>query len=484
MQKVIREGLTFDDVLLIPAYSEISSADVDTRTCLTNSISLNIPMMSAGMDTVTESKMAIAVARQGGIGIIHKNMSVEEQAAEVDRVKRSEHGVITNPFSLSPNHYVHEAEALMARYQISGVPITEHGMLVGIVTNRDLRFETDYDKKIYEIMTRENLITAPEGTTLSEAKAILMQSKIEKLPIVDKKGLLKGLITVKDIQKTIKYPNSAKDAQGRLLAGAAVEVGFDCMERVSALVEEKVDVIVIDSLHGHSPNVINCVKEIKSAFPDLQVIAGNVVTGEAAVALIKAGADAVKVGIGSASIGTTRIIAGIGVPQMTAVLDCAGAAKPHGVPIISDGGIRYSGELTKALAAGANVCMIGNIFAGCDESPGASELYKGRKYNVYRGMRSLAAMRHKDGERNSQEHGQNPVPEGVEGRAAYKGSVSDTIFQFMGGLKTGMSYCGCKTISELQEKAQFIKTTVAGLKENHPHDVQLTKEAPNYSMEY
>ena len=484
MQRIIREGLTFDDVLLVPAYSEILPMDVEVGTQLTKEISLNIPVMSAGMDTVTESKMAIAVARQGGIGIIHKNMSIEQQAAEVDRVKRSEHGVITDPFSLSPNHYVHEAEALMSKFQISGVPITEHGKLVGIITNRDMRFETDYNKKIYEVMTRENLVTAPEGTTLEEAKAILIKCKFEKLPIVDQKGHLKGLITVKDIQKTIKYPNSAKDAQGRLLVGAAIGTNAHFMERVSALVEEKVDVIVLDSAHGHSLTVLNCLKEIKAAYPDLQVVAGNVATGEATIALIEAGADAVKVGIGPGSICTTRVVAGIGVPQITAVMDCADAAGSYGIPIIADGGIVYSGELTKALAAGANVCMMGNIFAGCDESPGATELYQGRKYKVYRGMGSLAAMEQGSKDRYFQEHAQKAVPEGVEGRTAYKGSASDTIFQFMGGLKAGMGYCGCKTIKELQEKAQFVKITSAGLKENHPHDIQITKEAPNYSVEY
>ena len=484
MQRVIREGLTFDDVLLIPAYSEILPMDVEVGTSLTKSIPLNIPVMSAGMDTVTESKMAIALARQGGIGIIHKNMSAEEQAAEVDRVKRSEHGVITDPFSLSPNHYVHEAEALMARYQISGVPITEHNKLVGIITNRDLRFETDHNKKIYEVMTREGLVTAPEGTTLEEAKRILTKHKFEKLPIVDQKGNLKGLITIKDIQKTIKYPHSAKDSHGRLLVGAAVGINDKYMERVQALVNEKVDVIVVDSAHGHSLTVLNCVREIKNVFPDLQIIAGNVATGEATLALIEAGADAVKVGIGSGSICTTRVVAGIGVPQITAVLDCADAARPYGIPIISDGGIRYSGEITKALAAGANVCMMGSIFAGCDESPGATELYQGRKYKVYRGMGSLAAMEQGSKDRYFQEHAQKAVPEGVEGRTAYKGSAADTIFQFMGGLKAGMGYCGCKTITELQEKTQFMKITSAGLKENHPHDIQITKEAPNYSVEY
>jgi len=484
MNKIIREGLTFDDVLLVPAYSEILPREVEVSTYLTKSISLNIPLMSAGMDTVTESKMAIALARQGGIGIIHKNMSIEDQAIEVDKVKRSEHGVITDPFSLSPNHYVYEAEALMARYQISGVPITEHNKLVGIITNRDLRFEADHNKKIYEVMTKMPLVTAQEGIGLDEAKDILIKSKLEKLPIIDEKGYLKGLITVKDIEKTIKYPNSAKDAQKRLIVGAAVGTDSHFMERVQALVDTKTDVIVLDSAHGHSLTVLNCVKEIRAAFPDLQLIAGNVATGEATVALIKAGADAVKVGIGPGSICTTRVIAGIGVPQITAILDAAEAAKSYGVPVIADGGIRYSGDITKALVAGANVCMMGNIFAGCDESPGATEMYQGRKYKVYRGMGSLAAMEQGSKDRYFQEHAQKAVPEGVEGRTAYKGSAADTIFQFMGGLKAGMGYCGCKSIPELQTNAQFIKLTSAGLRENHPHDIQITKEAPNYNAEY
>ncbi|MCL2016020.1 MAG: IMP dehydrogenase [Defluviitaleaceae bacterium] len=484
MQKNIKEALTFDDVLLVPAYSEILPMDVKVETRLTQKIKLNIPVMSAGMDTVTESKMAIAVARQGGIGIIHKNMSIEQQAAEVDRVKRSEHGVITDPFSLSPNHYVHEAEALMARYQISGVPITEHNKLVGIITNRDMLFNADPNKKIYEVMTREGLVTASEGTTLDEAKAILTRNKIEKLPIVDPKGNLKGLITVKDIQKTIKYPNAAKDEQGRLLVGAAIGTNANYMERIKALIEEKVDVIVLDSAHGHSLTVINCLKDIKSAFPDLQVVAGNVATAQATLALIEAGADAVKVGIGPGSICTTRVIAGIGVPQFTAVLDCSEAAKPHNIPIIADGGIRYSGDLTKALAAGANACMMGNVFAGCEESPGATELYQGRKYKVYRGMGSLAAMEQGSKDRYFQEHAQKAVPEGVEGRTAYKGSAADTVFQLMGGLKAGMGYCGCETIAVLQQNAQFLKISTASIKENHPHDIQITKEAPNYSVEY
>ncbi|MCL2603388.1 MAG: IMP dehydrogenase [Defluviitaleaceae bacterium] len=484
MHRIFREGLTFDDVLLVPAYSEILPREVEVSTFLTKTLKLNIPIMSAGMDTVTESKMAIAVSRQGGIGIIHKNMSIENQAGEVDKVKRSEHGVITDPFALSPNHYIYEAEELMAKYKISGVPITEHGQLVGILTNRDMRFETDHTKKIYEIMTKENLVTAPEGITLEEAKHILVKQKIEKLPLVDGEGHLKGLITIKDIQKSIQYPHSAKDSRGRLLVGAAIGTNDQFMVRVDALVKAGVDVIVVDSAHGHSLTVLNCVREIKKAYPNLQLVAGNVATAEATLALIEAGADAVKVGIGPGSICTTRVIAGIGVPQVTAILDCADAAKPHGIPIIADGGIRYSGEVTKALAAGANVCMMGNIFAGCDESPGATELYQGRKYKVYRGMGSLAAMEQGSKDRYFQEHAQKAVPEGVEGRTAYKGSASDTIFQFMGGLKAGMGYCGCKNIEELQTKAEFMKITMAGLKENHPHDIHITKESPNYSIEH
>jgi IMP dehydrogenase len=484
MDRFFKEGLTFDDVLLVPAYSEIIPREVNVRTSLTKTVALNIPVMSAGMDTVTEFKMAIALARQGGIGIIHKNMSIEEQTVEVDKVKRSEHGVISDPFALSPNHYLYEAEELMARYRISGVPITEHGKLVGILTNRDMRFENDHNKKIYEAMTKDNLITAPEGTTLDEAKNILISKKIEKLPLVDSAGNLKGLITIKDIQKAIEYPNSAKDAQGRLLVGAAVGVNEGMMERVSALEKTGVDVIVVDSAHGHSRTVIDAVRKIKAEYPHLQLVAGNVATADATVALIKAGADAVKVGIGPGSICTTRVVAGIGVPQFTAILDCAEAAKPYGIPVIADGGIRYSGEVTKALAAGANVCMMGNIFAGCDESPGATELYQGRKYKVYRGMGSIAAMEQGSKDRYFQEHAQKAVPEGVEGRTAYKGSAADTIFQFMGGLKAGMGYCGCRDITELQTMAQFIKITSAGLRENHPHDVHITKESPNYSVEH
>ncbi len=484
MYKLVKEGLTFDDVLLIPAKSDVLPNEVDISTYLTKKIKLNAPIMSAGMDTVTESKMAIAIARQGGIGIIHKNMSIEKQAEEVDKVKRSENGVIIDPFWLTPKHYVYEANQLMEKYHISGVPVTVNGKLVGIITNRDLRFETNHNKKIEEVMTKENLITAPEGTTLEEAKRILTKYKIEKLPIVDDNFMLKGLITIKDIEKTIKYPNSAKDEHGRLLAGAAVGVTKDIMERVAALVAKSVDVIVIDTAHGHSAGVINAVKQVKSAFPDLQVIAGNVATGEATRDLIEAGADAVKVGIGPGSICTTRVIAGIGVPQITAVFDCAEAAKPYGIPIIADGGIKFSGDIVKAIAAGANVCMMGSFFAGCEESPGDTELYQGRKYKVYRGMGSIAAMEEGSKDRYFQEDAKKLVPEGVEGRIAFKGSLEDSVFQLTGGLRAGMGYCGTPTIKDLQENGRFIRITSAGLKESHPHDIHITKEAPNYSAEY
>lgn len=484
MYKLIKEGLTFDDVLLIPAKSDVLPNAVDISTYLTKKIKLNAPIMSAGMDTVTESKMAIAIARQGGIGIIHKNMSIERQAEEVDKVKRSENGVIIDPFWLTPKHYVYEANQLMGRYHISGVPITEGGKLVGIITNRDLRFETNHNKKIEEVMTKDNLITAPEGTTLEEAQRILTKYKIEKLPIVDDNFMLKGLITIKDIEKTIKYPNSAKDEHGRLLAGAAVGVTKDIMERVSALVAKSVDVIVIDTAHGHSAGVINTVKTVKEAFPDLQVIAGNVATGEATTALIEAGADAIKVGIGPGSICTTRVIAGIGVPQITAIFDCAEAAKPYGIPIIADGGIKFSGDIVKAIAAGANVCMMGSFFAGCEESPGETELYQGRKYKVYRGMGSIAAMEEGSKDRYFQEDAKKLVPEGVEGRIAFKGKLEDSVFQLTGGLRAGMGYCGTPTIKDLQENGRFIRITSAGLKESHPHDIHITKEAPNYSAEY
>lgn len=484
MNKIIKEGLTFDDVLLIPAKSSILPKDVDLTTRLTNKITLNSPLMSAGMDTVTDSKMAIAMARQGGIGIIHKNMSIEKQADEVDKVKRSENGVITDPFYLSEDHYLYDAVALMEKYRISGVPITENGKLIGILTNRDIRFETNYNKKITEVMTKDNLITAPVGTTLMDAKAILTKHKIEKLPIVDGKGYLKGLITIKDIEKAIKYPNSAKDSQGRLLAGAAVGATADVLDRMKALVNANVDVIVIDTAHGHSTGVIETVRKIKKAFPDVQLIAGNVATGEATRDLIEAGADCVKVGIGPGSICTTRVVAGIGVPQITAILDCAEVAKEYNIPIIADGGIKYSGDIVKAIAAGANVCMLGSYFAGCEESPGETELYQGRKYKVYRGMGSLAAMESGSKDRYFQEDAKKLVPEGVEGRIAYKGSVEDSVYQLLGGLRSGMGYCGTATIDDLRENSKFIRMTSAGLRESHPHDIQITKEAPNYSVEY
>ena len=481
MSQIIGDGITFDDVLLVPQYSEVTPNMIDLTTQLTKKIQLNIPMMSAGMDTVTEHRMAIAIARQGGIGIIHKNMSIEAQAEEVDKVKRSEYGVITDPFYLSPEHTLEDANALMAKFRISGVPITEGRKLVGIITNRDLKFEEDFSRKIREVMTTKNLVTAKEGVTLAEAKKILAKARVEKLPIVDDDFNLKGLITIKDIEKQIKYPMSAKDEQGRLLCGAAVGITKNVMERVTALVNAKVDCIVIDSAHGHSKNIINTLKEIKAAYPDLQVIVGNVATGEATKALIEAGADAVKIGIGPGSICTTRVVAGIGVPQITAVMDCYEAAKPYGIPIIADGGIKYSGDMTKALAAGANVCMMGSMFAGCDEAPGDFELYQGRKYKVYRGMGSIAAMENGSKDRYFQTEAKKLVPEGVEGRVAYKGTVEDTIFQLVGGIRSGMGYCGAKNIKTLQETGKFVKISAASLKESHPHDIQITKEAPNYS---
>ena len=483
MGKIIGEGITFDDVLLVPSYSEVIPNQVDLTTKLTKKIQLNIPMMSAGMDTVTEHRMAIAMARQGGIGIIHKNMSIEQQAEEVDKVKRSENGVITDPFFLSPEHTLADANELMGKFRISGVPITENGKLVGIITNRDLLFEEDFTKKIKESMTSEGLITAKVGVTLEEAKKILAQSRKEKLPIVDDNYNLKGLITIKDIEKQIKYPNSAKDEKGRLLCGAGVGITANVLERVAALVEAQVDVVVLDSAHGHSANVIKCVRMIKEKFPELQVIAGNVATGEAARALIEAGVDAVKVGIGPGSICTTRIVAGIGVPQVSAVMDCYAVAKEYGIPIIADGGIKYSGDMTKAIAAGANVCMMGSLFAGCDESPGTFELYQGRKYKVYRGMGSIAAMENGSKDRYFQTNAKKLVPEGVEGRVAYKGSVEDTVFQLIGGLRSGMGYCGTPTIEDLKENGRFVKISAASLKESHPHDIHITKEAPNYSVE-
>ena len=483
MGKLIGEGITFDDVLLVPAFSEVIANDVDIRTRLTNKIQLNIPLMSASMDTVTEHRMAIAMARQGGIGIIHKNMSIEEQAEEVDKVKRSENGVITDPFSLSPEHTIQDADDLMAKYRISGVPITEGTKLVGIITNRDLKFETDFSKKIKESMTSEGLVTAKEGITLEEAKQILGKARKEKLPIVDDDFNLKGLITIKDIEKQIKYPNAAKDDQGRLLCGAGVGITADVLDRVQALVNAHVDVIVVDSAHGHSANVLRVVRMVKDKFPDLQVIAGNVATGAGAKALIEAGADCVKIGIGPGSICTTRVVAGIGVPQITAIMSAYEEAKKAGIPIIADGGIKYSGELTKAIAAGADVCMLGSMLAGCDESPGDFELYQGRKYKVYRGMGSLAAMENGSKDRYFQTNAKKLVPEGVEGRVAYKGTVEDTIFQMMGGLRSGMGYCGAKDIKTLQETGEFVKISAASLKESHPHDIHITKEAPNYSVE-
>ena len=483
MGTIIGEGITFDDVLLVPAYSEVIPNQVDLSTYLTKSIRLNIPMMSAGMDTVTEHRMAIAMSRQGGIGIIHKNMSIQEQAEEVDKVKRSENGVITDPFYLSPDNTLEEANNLMAKFRISGVPITENGKLVGIITNRDLKFEEDFSKKIKESMTSENLITAKEGITLEEAKKILAKARKEKLPIVDDNFNLKGLITIKDIEKQIKYPLSSKDPKGRLLCGAALGITANVLDRAQELVNAHVDVVVLDSAHGHSANVLNCVRMIKEKFPDLQVIAGNVATAEATKALIEAGADAVKVGIGPGSICTTRVVAGIGVPQITAVMDCYSVAKEYGIPIIADGGIKYSGDMTKAIAAGANVCMMGSMFAGCDESPGTFELYQGRKYKVYRGMGSIAAMENGSKDRYFQSDAKKLVPEGVEGRVAYKGSVEDTVFQLMGGLRSGMGYCGAKDIEYLKENGRFIKISAASLKESHPHDIHITKEAPNYSVD-
>ena len=483
MGKIIGEGITFDDVLLVPAYSEVIPNQVDLSTYLTKKIKLNIPMMSAGMDTVTEHRMAIAMARQGGIGIIHKNMSIAEQAEEVDKVKRSENGVITDPFYLSPEHTLEDANNLMAKFRISGVPVTEGKKLVGIITNRDLKFEEDFSKKIKESMTSEGLITALEGTTLEEAKKILAKARKEKLPIVDKDFNLKGLITIKDIEKQIKYPLSAKDSQGRLLCGAAIGISAICLERAQELVNAHVDVVVIDSAHGLSANVIRTVEIVKSKFPDLQVIAGNVATGAATEALIKAGVDAVKVGIGPGSICTTRVVAGIGVPQISAVMDCYEVADKYGIPIIADGGIKYSGDMTKAIAAGANVCMMGSIFAGCDESPGTFELYQGRKYKVYRGMGSISAMENGSKDRYFQSDAKKLVPEGVEGRVAYKGTVEDTVFQLMGGLRSGMGYCGTPTIEDLKKNGRFVKISSASLKESHPHDIHITKEAPNYSVD-
>ena len=483
MGRIIGEGITFDDVLLVPGYSEVIPNEVELQTKLTNKITLNIPLMSASMDTVTEHRMAIAMARQGGIGIIHKNMSIEQQAEEVDKVKRSEYGVITDPFYLSPDHTLRQAEELMSKFHISGVPVTEKGRLVGIITNRDLKFETNFDKKIKESMTSEadGLVTAKEGITLEEAKQILGKARKEKLPIVDDNFNLKGLITIKDIEKQIRYPLSAKDENGRLLCGAAVGCTPDILTRVDELMNAHVDVLVIDTAHGHSANVLKTFAMVKEKYPDLQVIAGNVATAEATKALIDCGVDAVKVGIGPGSICTTRIVAGIGVPQISAVMNCYEMASKYNIPIIADGGIKFSGDITKAIAAGANVVMLGGLLAGCDESPGSFELYQGRKYKVYRGMGSIAAMENGSKDRYFQADAKKLVPEGVEGRVAYKGTVEDTVFQLMGGLRSGMGYCGTPTIEELKERGQFVKISAASLKESHPHDIQITKEAPNYS---
>ena len=481
MSKIIGEGITFDDVLLIPGYSEVLPSMVDISTNLTKKIKLSIPLMSAGMDTVTEHRMAIAMARQGGIGVIHKNMSIEEQAEEVDMVKRSENGVITDPFSLSAEHTLADADDLMSKYRISGVPITDKGRLVGIITNRDLKFENDYTKKISEVMTSENLITAKEGITLEEAKSILWAARKEKLPIVDANGILKGLITIKDIEKAIKYPDAAKDEKGRLLCAAAVGVTADVTDRIDELMKAHVDAIVIDTAHGHSANVLKTFKMIKDKYPDVDVIAGNVATGKGTKAMIEAGVDAVKIGIGPGSICTTRVVAGIGVPQITAIMHAYDAAKEAGIPVIADGGIKYSGDVTKALAAGGDVCMMGSMFAGTEEAPGEIELYQGRKYKVYRGMGSLAAMEKGSKDRYFQAGAKKLVPEGVEGRVAFKGSVEDTVFQLIGGLRAGMGYVGAENITALHEKAEFVKITPAALRESHPHDIQITKEAPNYS---
>ena len=482
MSTIIKEGLTFDDVLLVPQKSEVLPQNVKTGTRLTKKINLNIPLMSAGMDTVTESKMAISMARQGGIGIIHKNMTIEDQALEVDKVKRSESGVIVDPFYLTKDHTIQDADNIMARYKISGVPIVDKdNKLIGIITNRDIKFENDMNKSIEEAMTKDNLITAREGIDLVEAQSILKKNKIEKLPIVDEEGHLKGLITIKDIEKKIQYPNSAKDSHGRLLCGAAVGIGSDLIERVTALVKANVDVVVLDSAHGHSKGVINAVSKIKEVYPELQVIAGNVATAEATEDLIKAGADCVKVGIGPGSISTTRVVAGIGVPQLTAVMDCAEVASKYDIPIIADGGIKYSGDIVKALAGGASVCMMGSMFAGTEESPGEIVLYKGRSYKTYRGMGSIAAMEKGSKDRYFQSDAKKLVPEGVEGMVPYKGKVEDIIFQMIGGIRSGLGYCGAETIIDLQEKAQFVKITSASLKESHPHDITISKEAPNYS---
>lgn len=483
-EKFAYEGLTFDDVLLIPAKSDVLPKTVDIRSRLAKDIVLNTPIMSAAMDTVTEADMAIAMAREGGIGIIHKNMSIERQAEEVDKVKRNENGVILNPFWLTREHIVQDAEDLMAKYRISGVPICDDNKkLIGIITNRDMKFLTDFSDKIENVMTKDNLVTAPVGTSLSEAREILRKHKIEKLPIVDDDGILQGLITIKDIEKAVQYPNASRDKDGRLLCGAAIGVTADVLERAKALVEAGADVLVLDSAHGHSKGILECTRKVKDAFPDVALIAGNVATAAATVDLIKAGADAVKVGIGPGSICTTRVIAGIGVPQVTAIYEAAKAAAEYGIPVIADGGIKYSGDVVKALAAGGNVVMLGSMLAGCEEAPGECEIYQGRRFKVYRGMGSLSAMANGSKDRYFQEDNRKLVPEGVEGRVPYKGTLGEAIFQIVGGIRAGMGYCGCKTVSDLQEKAQFVRITGAGLKESHPHDIYITKEAPNYSVQ-
>ena len=481
--RFVGEGLTFDDVLLVPAESDILPADVELGTWLTNKIRLNVPVMSAAMDTVTEYRMAIAVAREGGIGVIHKNMSIEHQAEQVDLVKRSENGVITNPFYLSSGDTLGDADALMAKFRISGVPIVdENGKLIGIITNRDMKFETDMSRRIDEVMTKTGLVTGLVGTTLDEAKAILQKNRIEKLPIVDKDYKLRGLITIKDIEKVLKYPNSAKDASGRLLCAAAIGVTADVLDRAGALIDAGVDVLVLDSAHGHSANIMRSVRLVKEKYPDIQLVAGNVATAEATEALIKAGADCVKVGIGPGSICTTRVVAGIGVPQVTAILQCGEMADRYGIPIIADGGIKYSGDIVKAIAAGGRVVMMGSMLAGCEESPGDTEVFQGRQFKVYRGMGSLGAMQCGSKDRYFQQNNKKLVPEGVEGRVPYKGAAGETIYQLMGGLRAGMGYTGCHNVEELQSNAQFIQITAAGLRESHPHDIYITKEAPNYTV--
>lgn len=481
MAKIVAEGLTFDDVLLVPQRSDVLPKDVDLSTKLTDSVCLNVPLMSAAMDTVTESELAIAMAREGGIGIIHKNLTIDEQAAQVDRVKRSEHGVITDPFFLSPDHLITDANALMSKYRISGVPICVNGKLVGILTNRDLRFETNFDQPIGNVMTKDNLVTAPVGTTLAEAQAILGKHRIEKLPLVDKAGNLKGLITIKDIEKSIQYPNSAKDKNGRLLVGAAVGVGANFLDRVGALIDAKVDIVAVDTAHGHNSGVLEAVKKIKAKYPDVQLIAGNVATAAATRDLIEAGADVVKVGIGPGSICTTRIVAGIGVPQITAIMDCAEMADKYGKRVIGDGGVKYSGDIIKGIAAGASAIMMGSMLAGTKESPGALEIYQGRSFKVYRGMGSISAMEAGSKDRYFQEDAKKLVPEGVEGRVPYKGALSDVVFQMVGGIRSGMGYCGKRNIEELRTSSEFIKITGASLIESHPHDISITKESPNYS---